>query len=168
MVVFSHGGDVEKLRDYIASIGLKLGETEERLIREDPERLILWLDNDLIVGHAIWHSSNTKQHPDGEPREFDDRNILEKELKIVGDFVELHEIWLSDSYRGLGYGSKFFDYFESIVKDMGYKAIVYYADHPAALKICTQRGYRQAFGVELDGIRGVKTKYYVFAKKLVD
>jgi ribosomal protein S18 acetylase RimI-like enzyme len=142
MVTFSHGGDVEKLRAHLESLGLSLGATEERLIRENSESLILWRENDVLMGHAIWHKSNTKQHPDGTPREPDDQRILEEELRVEGDFVELHEIWLSDTYRGIGYGSKFFEYLEHMVKERGYRAIVYYADHPAAMGICLKRGAR--------------------------
>jgi GNAT superfamily N-acetyltransferase len=166
MVEFIPGGSVEELRKHLVSLGLRLGETEERLITERPERLILWRDNGVLVGHAIWHVSNTKSHPDGSPRESEDRRILEEELKVEGDFVELHEIWLSDDHRGMGYGFKFFEYFENMMKGMGYHAIVYYADHPAALSICMRRGYRYAYGVELDGITGERARYYVLAKEL--
>ncbi|MFH1180764.1 MAG: GNAT family N-acetyltransferase [Candidatus Bathyarchaeota archaeon] len=166
MVTFSHGGDIEELRTHLESLGLGLGATEERLIGEKPERLILWRDNDVLVGHAIWHVSNTKQHPGGEPRGLEDRRILEDDLNVVGDFIELHEIWLSDDYRGRGYGSRFFEFFEDMVKEMGYDAVVYYADHPAAMSICLRRGYSQSFGVELDGITGERARYYVLAKQL--
>jgi len=165
MVTFTHGGDIEELRAHLESLGLSLGATEERLIREKPERLIMWRDNGTLVGHAIWHASNTKQHPDGEPREPDDKRILEEELKVKGDFIELHEIWLNNTYRGRGYGLKFFDYFEEMVESKGFKSIVYYADHPAAMVICFRRGYKHAFGVELDGITGERARYYVLAKQ---
>jgi hypothetical protein len=78
MVIFSSGGDIEKLTTHLKSIGLKLGQTERRLIAETPERLILWYYSDRIVGYAIWHSSNTKIHPDGEPRDPEDKKILEQ------------------------------------------------------------------------------------------
>jgi GNAT superfamily N-acetyltransferase len=166
MVEFSHGGDIEELRTHLESLGLTLGETEERLIREKPERLILWRENGKLVGHVIWHASNTRTHPDGNPREPEDRRILEDELGVEGDFVELHEVWLADTYRGRGYGTAFFRYFEEMVKWKGYDSIVYYADHPAAMSICLKRDYRQAYGVELDGITGERARYYVLAKTL--
>lgn len=166
MVTFSHGGDIEELRAHLESMGLTLGVTEERLIRENPERLILWREDGVLVGHAIWHKSNTEQHPDGTPREPEDQRILEDMLGLEGDFIELHEIWLRDTHRGRGYGMKFFEYFEEMVKEWGYRAIVYYADHPAALGICLKRGYDQAYGVELDGITGERSRYYVLAKML--
>ena len=165
-VEFTHGGDIEELRAHLEGLGLTLGATEERLVKEKPERLIMWRDNETLVGHTIWHASNTKVHPDGDAREEDDRHILENELDVVGDFIELHEIWLSDDYRGRGYGSAFFDYFEAMVKRKGFNAIVYYADHPAAMHICRKRGYREAHGVELDGITGEGGIYYVLAKEL--
>ena len=166
MVTFSHGGDVKELRAHLESLGLSLGPTEERLITEKPERLILWREDGALVGHAIWHASNTKVHPDGKPRNAEDRHILEDELGVEGDFIELHEIWLSDTYRGRGYGSEFFKCFEDMVKEKGYHTIVYYADHPAAMSICLKRGYREAYGVELDGITGERSRYYVLAKEL--
>ena len=165
-VEFSHGGDVEELRVHLEGLGLNLGPTEERLITEKPERLIMWRDEGVLVGHTIWHASNTRVHPDGEPREVDDRRILEEELNIVGDFIELHEIWLGDDYRGRGYGSSFFDYFEEMVKKKGFNSIVYYADHPAARSICRKRGYSEAETIELDGITGERGLYYVLAKEL--
>ena len=166
VVEFSHGGDVEEIRAHLEGLGLSLGLTEERLIIEKPERLIMWRDAGVLVGHTIWHASNTKVHPDGEPREADDRRILEEELNIVGDFIELHEIWLNDEYRGMGYGSYFFDYFEEMVVKKGFKSIVYYADHPAARSICRKRGYCEAETIELDGITGERGLYYVLAKEL--
>ena len=165
-VEFSHGGDIDELRTHLESLGLSLGPMEERLIREKPERLILWRDEGELVGHTIWHASNTKTHPDGEPREPDDRRILEEQLHVMGDFIELHEIWLGDNHRGRGYGSSFFEYFEDMVKRKGFNAIVYYADHPAARGICRKRGYREAEAIELDGITGEGGLYYVLAKKL--
>lgn len=165
-VEFSHGGDIEELRKHLEGLGLTLGETEERLIRDNPDQLIMWRDEGKLVGHTIWHPSNTKVHPDGEEREAEDRKTLEKELNVVGDFIELHEIWLSDNHRGKGYGSAFFDYFEDMVKGKGFNAIVYYADHPAATYLCRKCGYREAYGLEIDGITGEGIKVYTFAKEL--
>ncbi|MBN2336698.1 GNAT family N-acetyltransferase [Candidatus Bathyarchaeota archaeon] len=165
-VVFEGGGGVDELREHMTRVGLSLGETELRLVTERPERLILWREDGRVVGHTIWHESNTEEHPDGEPREDEDRRILEEELGVEGDFVELHEIWLGDESRGRGYGRSFFDYFESMVAGMGYRYIVYYADHPAALAICRGRGYREAYGVELDGVDGGGGVFYVLAKEL--
>ncbi len=166
MVSFNHGGEILELKEYCEALGLTLGETEKQLINEKPERLIMWREADKLVGHAIWHVSDTRNHPDGSPREYDDRRILEEELGVKGNFIELHEIWLSDTYRGRGYGSEFFEYFEKMVREKGYQVIVYYADHPAALKICLNRGYQVSYGVELDGVTGERTRYYVLAKQV--
>jgi len=163
---FVHGCQIEELEEYFKRIGLSFGETERQLIMENPDRLIVWRENGTIVGHTIWHSSNTQVHPDGEPRELDDRHILEDELGVKGDFIELHEIWLSDESRGKGYGTQFFDYFEKMARQKGYQSIVYYADHPAAMSICRRRGYNEAYGVELDGITGQRSTFYVLSLSL--
>ena len=163
---FVQGCSLERFKDYYREIVGEVGETELRIIGEDPRRLIVWLLDNEIVGHAIWHPSNTVAHPNGEPRECDDRRILEEDLGVAGDFVELHEVWLREDSRGRGFGSTFFDYFESMVKEIGYRHIVYYADHPAALAICRARGYREGWGVELDGISGEGGRFYVLAKEL--
>lgn len=165
-IKFEHRCEIEELEEYFARIGLDLGETERRLIVEKPERLIVWREQGTIAGHSIWHSSNTRAHMDGLPRDPDDRRILEEELGVRGDFVELHEIWLSEEARGMGYGKQFFDYFEEMVRRNGYGSIVYYADHPAALSICRSRGYSEAYGVELDGITGQRGTFYVLSLTL--
>ncbi len=138
-----------------------LGSTEAELVEEDPERLIAWMEEGEILGHAIWHPSHTEAHPDGSPREKDDREIL---LGLLGGptaFVELHEIWLLEEHRGKGYGSAFFDFFEENMHQRGFRHIIYYADHPAALSLCRRRGYAEAYGVELDG-----SLFYVLALEL--
>lgn len=163
---FIHGYALDQFKEYYRDIVGELGETEHRLVTEDPDQLIVWLGGDEIVGHAIWHTSNTVTHPGGEPREADDRRILEKDLGVKGVFVELHEVWLMETNRGMGHGSAFFAYFESMVKSRGFRQIVYYADHPAALAICRARGYKEAWGVELDGIRGHGGRFYILAKEL--
>ncbi len=84
-VEFRHGGDVEELRQHLETHGLSLDPTERRLVTENPEQLIMWRDEGVLVGHTIWHASNTRVHPDGEEREVEDRRILEKELHVVGD-----------------------------------------------------------------------------------
>ena len=91
---------------------------------------------------------------------------MEQELDIEGDFIELHEIWLADEYRGRGFGSELFEYFENVVKSKGFKVIVYYEDDPTALDICLKRGYKTTWGVELYCIKGEKSRYYVLAKHL--
>jgi len=152
------GCDLEDFKEYYKrTMGWELDVTEENIIMENPSHLILWREDHQIIGHAIWHESNTEEHRKGLPRDKMDREILKNLLKGKKDFIELHEIWLRKEHRGKGYGRKFFEFFEEFVRNRGYDSIVYYADHPAAIAICRQRGYEEAYGVELAG----KT-YYVF------
>jgi len=163
---FTHGYPLDKFTEYYRDTIGELGETERRLISDNPDQLIVWHEDDEIVGHAIWHPSDTSTHPDGEPREEDDRRILEDELGVRGPFIELHEVWLKETSRGRGHGTAFFTHFEATAKKRGFKQIVYYADHPAALTICRTREYKEAWGVELNGIKGETTKHHVLSKKL--
>jgi hypothetical protein len=48
------------------------------------------------------------------------------------------------------------------MKDKGYESIIYYAYHPAAIAICRQRGYREAYGIEEVGPKGEVETSYVF------
>jgi hypothetical protein len=32
-----------------------------------------------------------------------------------GSFVELHELWFGKEYRGMGFGKRFFDFFEEFL-----------------------------------------------------
>jgi GNAT superfamily N-acetyltransferase len=141
----------DRFLSYYRNARGELGTAEREIVEEDPERLILWEDADEILGHAIWHPSDTENHPDGSRREEDDRETLHALLGGPASFVELHEIWLLEEHRGKGYGEALFDFFEDMMKERGFRHIVYYADHPAALSICRNRGYREAHGVELDG-----------------
>ena len=75
--------------------------------------LIVFRDNDETIGHAIWHETNTEEHmKGGEPREKEDKEILQGFMGKEEDFVELHELWLTKEHRGKGYGKRFFDFFE--------------------------------------------------------
>lgn len=122
-----------------------LGIIWERILTKDPSQLIVWGENNKIIGHAIWHESNTEEHRKGVPRDKEDSEILERLLGGKKDFIELHEIWLKKKHRGKGYGKKFFDFFEEFIRNRGYDSIVYYADHPAAIAICRQRGYKEKY-----------------------
>jgi GNAT superfamily N-acetyltransferase len=106
-------------------------------------QLILWRENGKIVGHAVWHESNTEEHRKGVPRDKEDREALEKLLGGKKNFVELHEIWLIKEYRGKDYGEKFHGFFEKLMKGKGYSDIVFYAHHPAAVAICRKHGYKE-------------------------
>ena len=148
---FVVGCDVEEFKEYYKRNGcageLGTGElsiTEEKIVTQDPSHLIVWREN-KIIGHAIWHETNTEEHRKGEPRDKEDREILERFLGGKKDFVELHEVWLMKEYRGRGYGKKFFDFFEWFIGRRCFTSIVYYAFHPAAIAICRKRGYKEDY-----------------------
>ena len=92
---FEVGCDIEELREYWSRSGYD-GDLDHLLnvVIKDPTQLIVWKDNGRIVGHAIWHESNTEEHRKGDPRNKEDREALRKLLGKEKDFVELHEIWL--------------------------------------------------------------------------
>lgn len=136
----------------------ELGTSWERVLVENPSLLIVMRENDEIIGHLIWHESNTDEHRKGEPRGEEDKNILRELLGGKKDLIELHEVWLRQKYRGKGYGEQLFEFFENLIRDRGYESIAYYADHPAALAICRNRGYEEGF---LE-----KEKWYVFCLSL--
>ncbi len=123
-------------------------------------QLIVWRQDSKIVGHAVWHESNTEEHrKGGYPRDKEDRETLRKLLGKKKDFVELHEIWLIKKYRKKGYGNEFFNFFETFMKSKGYADLVFYADHPAALSALRKHGYKE--GGYLKG-----SKEYVFHHSL--
>jgi GNAT superfamily N-acetyltransferase len=129
----------------------ELGITEEQILTQDPSHLIVWRENKVIIGDAIWHETSTDEHREGDPRDRGDREILRKLCGGKKDnIVELHEIWLRKKYRGKGYGKRFFEFFEDFMRKKGYDSIVYYADHPAAITICRQRGYKEDYLKSID------------------
>ena len=149
---FVVGCDLEEFKEYYQRNGFageqgtgELGVTEEEIVTQNPVHLIVWRDNVEIVGHAIWHETDTAEHRKGAPRDTEDSEILERLLKGKKDFVELHEVWLIEERRGEGYGKKFFDFFEEFIRNRGFDSIVYYAFHPAAIAICRQRGYSEDY-----------------------
>lgn len=152
---------LDDLHNYFKTRGLtdvtfgELGSTEEEIIKRDPSHLIVWRENNKIIGHAVWHEVSTDEHREGDPRDEEDREILRKLCGGKKDnVVELHELWLRKKYRGKGYGKRFFEYFEEFIRKKGFNSIVYYADHPAAIAICRNRGWQEGFLV--------KEKWYVF------
>jgi len=129
-------------------------------IKSNFPRLIVWREDGKIVGHAVWHESNTEEHrKGGSPRDKEDRMALEKLLGGKKDFVELHEWWLIETYRGKGYGNEFLGFFEVHMKSKGYVDLVFYADHPAAMTAFRKHGYKE--GRYLQG-----SKEYVFYHSL--
>jgi GNAT superfamily N-acetyltransferase len=159
---FVVGCDLEEFKEYYKSNGFageqgtgELGITEEEIIAQDLEHLIVWRENNEIIGNAIWHETSTDEHRKGVPRDREDREILRKFFGGKKDnLVELHEVWLKKEYRGKGYGTRFFDFFEGFIRKRGYHSFVYYADHPSALAVCRRRGCKE------DYVKGIRE--YVF------
>jgi GNAT superfamily N-acetyltransferase len=150
---FVIGCELDEFKEYYRRNGFpgeqdtgELGITEEKIIAQDPTHLIVWRDNNEIIGNTIWHETNTDEHRTGDPRDREDREILRKLCGGRKDnIVELHEIWLVNKFRGKGYGKSFFDFFEEFIREKGYDSFVYYADHPAAIAICRKRGYKEDY-----------------------
>jgi GNAT superfamily N-acetyltransferase len=139
------------LHDYFRTIGLtdvtfgQIGDIEKLLIKTDPSHLIVWKQNNEIIGHAIWHESSTDEHRKGAPRDKEDKQTLTHLIGTKKTFIELHEIWLKTKHRRKGYGKKFFQFFENFTTKQGYNSIIYYTDNPAAIAICRKRGYKEAY-----------------------
>jgi GNAT superfamily N-acetyltransferase len=152
------GCDLEEFKRYYKQLALDrewqgtFGFTEEletsweRVLAKNPSLLLVWREDEEIVGHAIWHTTSTDEHREGDPRDREDRDVLRK---LCGgekrNVVELHELWLRKKHRGKGYGTRFFQFFEDFIKKQGFDTIVYYTDNPAALAICRKRGYEEGF-----------------------
>jgi len=160
------GCDFDEFKSYYNRTVGTLGGAEEYWVTEDPSHLIVWRENNEVIGHAIWHEANTEEHRRGDLRDREDREILEELLGGKKDFVELHEVWLKKKYRGKGYGKRFFEFFEEFIENRGYDSIIYYAYHPAAIAICRKRGYKEAYGLELAGLEGEMRTCYVFCLSL--
>ncbi len=153
------GCDFPRFQVYYKTSGRgELGETEKRILMEDRSHCILWMEGQEILGHVLWHECSTLYHRKGDFRDKADREILEVFFGKNKPLVELHEVWLKEEYRKRGYGTKFFEFFEDFIKKKEGKNIVYYADHPAAMAICRNRGYKEAYYEELN--------WYVFGKSI--
>ena len=152
------GYDLEEFKRYYKKLALDkewigtFGFTEEldtrweKVLVENPDLLLVWRDNDRIIGHATWHETSTDEHREEDPRDREDRGVLRELCGGKKDnMVELHEIWLRKKYRGKGYGKRFFEFFEDFIRKKSYDSIVYYADHPAAIAICRNRGWKEGF-----------------------
>jgi len=140
------GCDLNEFRQYAKRDGVRADlEVLEKVIHQNPSALIVFREGAEIIGHAIWHETSTREHRKGDPRDKEDTEILERLLGGKKDCVELHELWLTEPYRGKGYGKKFFQFFERFMKRQGYDAIVFYAFHPNAIAICRKRGYREGY-----------------------
>ncbi|HUW47424.1 MAG TPA: GNAT family N-acetyltransferase [Patescibacteria group bacterium] len=163
---FVEGCDFEEFSRYLPKIGQykSEGALERFKVFIDSKlfHLIVFREDNNIIGHAIWHESNTEEHRKGDPRDKDDLDILHALLGRNKDFVELHELWLTKEHRGKGYGKKFFDYFEEYIRNKGYESLVYYAFDPAAIGICRKRGYKEGYGVSEAGPYGNTVTCYAF------
>ncbi len=134
----------------------ELRNDERGHIESDPDHLIVWMDQDQIVGHTIWHETSTDEMTAGDPRDEDDREALRKLFGGKrGNLVELHEVWLRTEHRGKRYGHRFLTFFERFVRERGFDGIVYYTDDIAGIVLCRGRGYNEAF-LEREG-------WYVFS-----
>ena len=153
--------------DYRQTVGESDGRIEMYYVTQDPSHLILWKEGNQIIGHAIWHESNTDEHRVGVPRDEEDKEILRQLLGGRRDFVELHELWLWREHRGKGYGKKFFQFFENFISEKGYGAIVHHAFDDAVAAICRQRGYIEKQGATLDvgGTTHASWVFYLNLKK---
>lgn len=168
--MFVEGCDFQQFSRYLAKIGQYTTKEELDRLKGHLEsgrfNLIVFRKNDEIIGHAIWHETNTEEHRKGDPREKEDKEILQEFLGKGKEFIELHELWLTTEHRGKGYGKQFFDFFEDYIKGKGYDSIVYYAFDPAAVALCRKRGYKEAYGLKEAGPYGKIEIMYVFCLKL--
>ena len=77
---FDEGCDFQEFSGYLVKLGLYTGKRELDGLRSRLEsgrfNLIVFRENDEIIGHAIWHETNTEEHRKGDPREKDDKEIL--------------------------------------------------------------------------------------------
>jgi len=167
---FIEGCNFEGFSTHLAKNGLYTGrgELEKLKGRLDSKHfnLIVFMENDEIIGHGIWHKTNTEEHRKGDPRDKEDKEILRRFFGEKKDFIELHELWLTKEHRGKGYGESFFDFFEDYMRNKGHDSIIYYAFDPAAVAICRQRGYKEAYGLKEAGPYGEIETMYVFYLQL--
>lgn len=163
---FLVGHNLEDFRKYYNKTLGRLEGAEQYWVAKNPSYLIIWEEKGRIIGHALWHETNTEEHRRGDPRDKEDREILRNLLGGKKEFVELHEIWLREEHRGKGYGKLFFEFFEEFVRNRGYEQIVVYAYHPAAIAICRKRGYKEAYGLELAAHKGKVQTCFVFSLSL--
>jgi len=61
----SVGCDIMEFKAYYKKARGELGAIEENIILRDPDHLIVWREGSEIIGHAIWHETNTEEHRGG-------------------------------------------------------------------------------------------------------
>jgi len=162
-IVFELGCDYNEFCRYYESV-LENEEGRENglmYFKQNPEQLIIWREDDEIVGHTIWHHCSTDEHQPGNPRDAADRAMLRELFGGKMDIIELHEVWLKKEHRGKGYGAQFFAYFEELMRGKQQTEITYYAYNPAALAICRKRGYKLGGYMYMSGFEGKIEKTYV-------
>jgi GNAT superfamily N-acetyltransferase len=159
---FELGCDINEFRHYYESIREKLTALERMLIQQDPDHLIVWRENNEIAGHALWHEASTDEHRKNDPRDSEDQTMLRKLFEGKTDLVELHEVWLKKEYRGKGYGTQFFEFFEHLMREKRFTEVAYYAYHPAALAICRHRGYKEICCLQQPGLEGNIENTHIF------
>jgi len=67
---FVVGCDFEEFKRYSKRDGVRADlEVLKILLPKDSSCLIVWKENNEIIGHAIWHETNTEEHRKGDPRD---------------------------------------------------------------------------------------------------
>jgi hypothetical protein len=78
---FVEGCDFGEFSRYLAKLGQYTGDGELDKLRRSLEsglfNLIVFRKDREIAGHAIWHETNTEEHRKGNPREKEDKEILQ-------------------------------------------------------------------------------------------
>lgn len=84
---FDVGCDLKELEEYWGRSGYdgNLGYLIKAVVK-DSSQLIVWRDNNEVVGHAVWHETNTEEHRKGYARDREDREALEKLLGKKKEF----------------------------------------------------------------------------------
>lgn len=105
--------------------------------------LILCRVGRTILGHAIWHASSPGHHVPGLPRSTADAAALAALLPLDCRFFELHEYWVRERWRARGVGRLLFQFAAALAWRRRYAALVLYARHRAAIRICRSAGFRE-------------------------
>lgn len=161
-VSFELGCSITEFQQYYETVQENPSGVEMRLLKENPEHLIIWREGSEIVGHALWHKASTDEHQKGDSRNPEDKAVLRELFSGKRELVELHEVWLKKEHRRKGYGHQFFAFFEKFMRGKQQTEIAYYAYHPAALTICRSRGYREGGPLQQPGFEGKIEATYVF------
>ncbi|MFX0077124.1 MAG: GNAT family N-acetyltransferase [Candidatus Hermodarchaeota archaeon] len=141
-----NGYSMDEFREeFISEYGYS-DEIDEETVNDNPSHLIAMIEDDQVIGWAIWHECSTSEHRVGFPRDEEDMKILERLSNGPCEAIELHELWLKKAYRGKGYGKQFFDFFEDFVLTNGDNRIFYYSDNASAISLCRKRGYKESYG----------------------